>query len=230
MGNAIILASGGLDSYVLSWYVKNTLKKEVRLIFFDYGQKALKEELFCVKQLAREMNCELKIVNLDFLGEISTSLINKNESNSKEDIINWYVPCRNTIFLSIALAYAESLFIGKKEENDVYIGIKFEGEIRFNDTTKEYIEEMNKLAKSCTQVGEYEVFAPFIDKDKEELIQLGKKMGLKLEKSYSCYLGAGFKEIVNDKTPIHCGKCAGCLARKKGFKFSEVEDKSLYCE
>jgi len=225
--HAIILVSGGLDSFVTAHYVKK-LGKNIKLIFFNYGQKCLNEEKFCVKNLARQLNSELEIIDLTWLGKISTSLINKNKKTGNDEIINWYVPCRNTIFISIALAYAESDFLSKKIKSDIYIGIKHEGDLCFKDTTPKFLKKINDLAHVCVQKGNYKIIAPFIDKDKEEIIELAKKSNIDLQKTYSCYFGKGFKIVNKEKIPIHCGKCAGCLARKKGFKFSNMNDISIY--
>lgn len=228
---AIILTSGGLDSYVTSFYVKKSKKYgKIKILFFNYGQKCLRQEEFCVKKLAREIKAELKIIDLKWLGKISTSLINKNKKTGKEEIIKWYVPCRNTIFLISALAYAESDFLKSKEKikSDIFLGIKHEGEISFNDTKPIFLQKVNELIKVCVQRGKYKIIAPFINKDKENIIDLVSKLNLKLKKTYSCYIGAGFKKRKGEIIPVHCGKCAGCKARKKGFKFSNVRDPSFY--
>lgn len=223
---AIILASGGLDSFVLGYYLKKVKKiKNIKLLFFDYGQKCIKEELYCVKQLAKQLKARLKIIDVKWLGDISTSLINKNNKTGKDEVINWYVPCRNSIFLLSALAHAESLFLSGKEKNNIFIGIKHEGELTFNDTKPEFVKSINELVKNAVQKGEYEIIAPFIDKDKEDIIEFAKKIKVPLQYTYSCYIGTGKSR---DGIPIHCGKCAGCLGRKKGFKFSSVEDPTLY--
>jgi len=226
MTKALILASGGLDSSVLAYYVKKKMNKDISLLFFDYGQKSLKEELFCMRNLAKKLEAELKVVNLRWLGEISTSLINKGKGG-KEEIIKWYVPFRNSVFLTSALAHAESDFIRKNIKQDVYIGIKYEGKISFNDTKPEFLKAINSLAK-FSQKGKFRIIAPFINKDKEDIIDMAKKLKVNLGETYSCYLGAGFAKINGKKIPVHCGKCAGCKARKKGFKFSEVDDESFY--
>jgi len=223
---AIILTSGGLDSSVLAYYAKKKYKK-IKLLFFDYNQKARKEEIFCVKLLAKKLKCKLEIINLRWLGKISTSLINTNKKTGKEELIKWYVPCRNSLFIIAGLAFAESEFIRNKIESDILLGIKYEGEIRFKDTTPEFLRDINKLTKH-TQKGNFEIKAHFINKDKEDIIELSKRLGVNLEYTYSCYLGGGFAEINGKRIPIHCGKCAGCKARQKGFYFSNVRDISVY--
>ncbi|MDD5192585.1 MAG: 7-cyano-7-deazaguanine synthase [Candidatus Nanoarchaeia archaeon] len=232
MNNAIILCSGGLDSIVLAHYLKKIEKIEnLKLIFLDYGQKSLKEELSCVKKASEELESELKIINLRWLGEISTSLINK-QTNEKEikniknenELISWYVPCRNALFLLIGLAIAESEFISKNEKYDVYLGIKHEGELQFKDTTPEFLKQMNKTIEFCTQDWNYKFIAPFLKKDKEEVIEIAKKLNINLQDTYSCYIGKGFK----NNLPVHCGICGGCKSRKKAFKFSNITDPSVY--
>lgn len=225
---AIVLCSGGLDSFVTAWYVKKKLGyKKIKLLFFNYGQKSIKEELFCVKKLAKQLKAKLKIINLKWLGKISTSLINRNKKIGESEIIKWYVPCRNTIFLTCALAHAESDFLKDSIKSDIFIGIKYEG-LGFNDTKQIFLRKINELAEVCVQAGSYKIIAPFINKDKEEIIEIADKMGLKFEDTYSCYVGAGFKKVKGKILPFHCGMCAGCLARKKGFRFSSVKDKSVY--
>jgi len=238
MVNCILVASGGLDSSVLAYYIKNEIKpKKFILIFFDYGQRALKEELFCVREIAKDLNAELKIIGLGWLGKISTSLINKNEEipvtkeedlNSKQkgvkDIGKWWVPCRNALFLLIALAHAESYFISNKERYDVYIGIKDEGEVAMKDTTPEFLKAINELTEHCTKDGGYKIKAPFLNKDKVDVVKLGERYKINWLNTYSCYKGEGFR---NNK-PVHCGYCENCMLRKKAFYWANVEDVSLY--
>jgi 7-cyano-7-deazaguanine synthase len=231
MKQAIILTSGGLDSTVTAMHLKERYQskyKQVRLLFFNYGQKALKEELFCARKLAKKMNAELKVIGLKWLGKISTSLINTNKKTGKGEVIKWYVPCRNSLFLLAALAHAESEYIKNKNKTDIFIGIKYEGELCFKDTTPKFVKKINELIGVCVQKGDYKIKAPFLNKDKEDIIELANKIKIDLENTYSCYIGKGFKKIKNKKMPVHCGKCAGCLARKKGFEFSTVEDPSIY--
>lgn len=215
MKHAIILASGGLDSYVLAHFLKKE-KNRITILFINYNQKCLKNELKAVKKLSKEIYAKLEIVDLKWLGKISTSLINHNKKRNTE-ILNWYVPFRNSVFLNLALALAESKLINKKEKNEIYIGIKYEGNLRFKDTTSAFLKKMNEVAK-FSEKDNFKIKAPFLNLDKEDVINFAKKMNLNLEKTYSCYLGK----------PKHCGKCGGCLARKKGFKFSNVKDSTKY--
>ncbi len=234
MNNAILLISGGLDSVTLAYYLKRQKKFEnIKIIFIDYNQKCFEEELFCVKKCAENLKAKLKIIDAKWLGKISNSLINKKSSEEEirnikenEEIISWYVPCRNALFLLIGLSFAEAELISTGQKYDVYIGIKNEGELKFKDTTPEFLEKMNNLVGFCTQESNLKFKAPFLEKEKEEIIEIAKELKVPLEETYSCYIGGGFEKEI----PIHCGICGGCNARKKGFKFSGNDDPTRYKE
>jgi 7-cyano-7-deazaguanine synthase len=237
--NAIIVCSGGLDSVIAAYYVKKELKPEkMELIFFDYGQKPLKEEKACVEKLAKDLNAGLKVIDLKWLGEISGSLINKKgdvPETTKEDLgdlkgqkeerILWWVPCRNALFLLGALAHAESLFISTGERYVIYSGIKKEGNVNLKDTTPEFVKKINELAEEATFHGGYKIETPLMEYDKDEEVKLGEKLDVPWEWTYSCYVGKGFDK---NGIPIHCGKCANCMLRKTGFYWSDNRDKSIY--
>jgi len=219
MKNAIILCSGGLDSVVTSHFVKKKLGyNKIIILFFDYGQKSLDRERECSKNCALDLGAKFEEVSLKWLGNISNSLINKEGENNKlsekdlkdtkEESKNWYVPCRNIIFLSHAMALAESL-----GGSDIFVGFKFDAEGGYPDTTKEFVGEMNSLARiGCSK--RIRIIAPLIEKDKEEIILLGKELRVDFKKTYSCYIGK--------EKP--CGVCLACQLRKAGFKWAGRED------
>tara|TARA_Y100000034_G_scaffold129270_1_gene185410 strand:- start:963 stop:1643 length:681 start_codon:yes stop_codon:yes gene_type:complete len=223
MKNAIILCSGGLDSVVAAYYVKDKYKK-LKFLFFDYGQKALENEEKCCREISKRLNAEFVKVELPWLHEISTSMINREgfkETTEKDletdkGIENWYVPCRNSIFLINGLAFAESEFLKNKEKYDIVIGFENEGEAHFKDTTEGFVKKINELSTETTEG--YEILAPLIKKDKTEVIKLGKELKVPFELTYSCYIGG----------EGHCGKCLNCMLRKKGFYWAGVEDVSSY--
>ena len=228
MKNAIIVISGGLDSTVAAYYVKKRLNYDkIKFLFFDYNQKSLKEEELSVIKTAKILNAELKKINLQWLGEISTAILNKDkkipETTEKDleeenkDLMPWWVPCRNSIFLIAALAYAESEYLKNKEKYDIFIGLINEGRVHMKDTTKEFIESINNLQKHATDNGNFKIFAPLIDKDKTEIIKLGKELNVPFELTYSCYIENG-----------PCGKCLNCMLRKKAFYWAGIEDTTFY--
>jgi len=225
MKNAMVLCSGGLDSVVVAYSIKNKYRK-LKLLFFDYGQRALKEEEKCVREISKKLNSNFEKVKLPWLGDISTAMLNREgefkstiekDLEKKEDLLTWWVPCRNSIFLINALAFAESEFLKNKERYDIIIGLKNEGEAHFKDTTERFIKKINNLVKDATNDGDYEIIAPLIKLDKPEVIKLGEKLKIPFELTYSCYIENG-----------HCGKCLNCMLRKKGFYWAGVKDPTKY--
>src|SRR3989344_7008338 len=113
MTNAIILLSGGLDSSVTAYYVNQELSPgKILCLFIDYGQRARKEEEYCAMEISKAIKADFKKIHLDWLNDISTAFLNSNleapetkdidledAEKSKKDILNWWVPCRNSLFL-----------------------------------------------------------------------------------------------------------------------------------
>lgn len=229
--NAIILCSGGLDSSVAAYYVKKKLKyRRIIILFFDYGQRTIREERKASKKIARKLKADFKEINLEFLKRVSTSLINKNKrikrikrkqlKNAKKEAEKYYVPCRNTIFLIYALTLAESLQIKEKKVYDIFTGFKCEGKEAYPDTTHEFVKEINNLKKTATSV-KGKIIAPLIKLDKDEIIVLGKKLGTDFGNTFSCYAGLNKK---------HCGYCLSCRLRQEAFYWANVKDPTNYKE
>jgi len=226
MKNSIILCSGGIDSVTTAYYAKKRVGyKEMIILFFNYAQKSLKQERECSKDCAKILDAEFMEIELGWLGNISQSLINKKGKikklerkqlkNTRQESDKYYVPCRNTVFLVYALALAESLYIKNKEKYDILVGFKNEGKESFPDTTPEFVRKMNELAEISTKG--FRIIAPLIEKDKEDIIILGKEIGVDFNKTHSCY--------VKNK---HCGKCLACMLRKEGFYWANVQDTTKY--
>jgi 7-cyano-7-deazaguanine synthase len=241
---AICLVSGGVDSVTCLYYVKYRLKpKDLKIIFCNYGQRTFEEEAYCIKKIASLLNSELKIIDLRWLGEISTSLLTKKDveipetkiedlwdpEKAKARILRWWDPCRNAILILVALAHAESLDIKYGMKYDVYIGIRRETPIAMKDNTPEFIEIMNKVVEHATHYGGYKVYAPLITYDKDKVVKLGEELKVPWQYTYSCYRGGlGFTEIEGEKIPIHCGWCSNCRRRILAFKDAGIKDPSYY--
>jgi 7-cyano-7-deazaguanine synthase len=225
MKNAIVICSGGLDSVTTAYYVKKKLNYDkIRIIFFDYGQKGVEMERECSRKCAGKIGADQIEMNLFFLGELSKSLINKEGKvnklgeadlkDTKEESKVWYVPNRNSLFINHAVALAESL-----GGADIFLGFKNEGREDYSDTTPEFVKKMNELVKiACSN--EIKVIAPFIEKDKEDIIHVAKQLGVRLGDTFSCYIG---KEK-------HCGYCLACKLRQQGFKWAGIDDPTEYGE
>ncbi len=222
MKNAIILCSGGIDSVVTGHYAKKRLRyNQITILFFNYNQKSLLKERECSRNCSKEIKAMFNEIKLDWLSRISTSLINKKGKtkrlkrkdlrDTKEESEKFYVPCRNTVFLAYALALAESLFIKEKKKFDIFVGFKNEGKESYPDTTKEFVNEMNKLSMISTKG--FRIYAPLIEKDKEDIILLGGKLGVNFKKTHSCYI-----------SNVPCGKCLACMLRKEGFYWAGLKD------
>lgn len=224
MKNAIVLCSGGIDSVVTGHYVRKTLKySKIIVLFFDYNQKSLVKERECSRNCSKELGAKFNEIKLDWLGKISTSLINKkgragkinNLKDTKKESMKYYVPCRNTVFLVYALALAESLLLKENNKYDIFVGFKNEGKESYPDTTNEFVNEMNNLSKVSAKG--FKIIAPLIEMDKEDIVLIGKRLGVDFKKTHSCYI-----------SNIPCGKCLACKLRKAGFYWAGIDDETEY--
>lgn len=204
-----------------SWKVREEYDKKI-ILFFDYGQKSFSGERASAKKCAGDIGGEFVELRLPELGAMSGSLINKSgevREMGREDLKDtskegekFYVPCRNTVFLVYSLALAESRF----KECDLIVGFKNEGKEYYPDTTKSFVNDFNKLCRACN--GRFKVIAPLHDMDKEDIVLLGRELGVSLGETWSCYVG-GEKQ---------CGKCLACALRREGFRWAGVEDETVY--
>lgn len=227
--NAIVICSGGLDSVVTAFYAKKKQNyAKIIILFFDYGQKSIKQEKKYSSLCAKSINAEFVEINLDWLGKISHSLINKpgkikkltrkDLKDTQTESNKFYVPGRNTLFISYALALADALWIKKKEEYDILLGFKCEGKESYPDTTEEFVEKMNALAKRGYSK-KNKVLAPLIKMDKEDIILLGQELGVDFKKTFSCY---------NPLKSNQCGFCLACKLRQEGFYWANIKDPTSY--
>jgi 7-cyano-7-deazaguanine synthase len=241
--NAINMISGGVDSVTTAYYVNKELKpKSQLLIFCNYKQRTYDYEEFCIKRISEELRLPLKIIDLSWLGEISTSLLTHPEKEitetkeadlwdpekAQQRILKWWDPCRNAILLLVGLSHSESFYISRGERYDVYIGIRRETPVAMKDNTPEFLEEMNRAAEQATHHGGYRLLAPLITYDKDKVVELGEKLGVPWEYTYSCYSGQGFRRVGNRRLPVHCSKCSNCKRRILAFRDAGVKDPSVY--
>lgn len=213
MKKAISVFSGGLDCTVATCVFDE--EYEIHAITFDYGQKAVKQEIDASKRICEKMGWMHEVIDLPWLSKISTSSLNTDADipelgeddlddldKSSETASNVWVPARNTVFTSIALSYAES--IGAEI---IIVGWNGEEGATFPDNSKQYMEKFNELI-DVGSPDKIRIEAPAIDLNKEEIVELGIKVGAPMELSYSCYKG--------DDKP--CGVCESCMRRKRAFK------------
>jgi len=226
MKKAVCLLSGGLDSSVALAIAKFEGYEIYALTFF-YNQKHSRE-LESAKKIARYFKVkEHKILNIP-LNEIGISALtdrnveiptkkNYNEIKRKKEIPPTYVPSRNIIFLSYALAYAETL-----DADAIFIGVNQIDYSNYPDCRKEFIQKFQEVAKIGTKRGiegkEIEIKTPLINLKKAEIIRKGFSLKVPFELTWSCYKG---KEKA-------CGKCESCVLRLKGFEEVGLEDPLEY--
>ena len=131
-----------------------------------------------------------------------------------------YVPARNTIFLSFALAYAETI-----KSQDVFIGVNALDYSGYPDCRPEYIKSFETMSNLATKTGvqgksKMQIHTPLIDLGKSEIIEKGIELGVDYGKTHSCY--------DPDHKGISCGLCDACILRKEGFKKAKINDPILY--
>lgn len=221
---AVILLSGGLDSATVLYQAKAE-GWECYTISFDYQQRHRRElaSARAIAHLAQVANHQLMSFNLGQLGgsALTDHSIDLPQDRSlaqmSEDIPVTYVPARNTIFLSFALAYAE--IIGAK---CVYIGVNALDYSGYPDCRPDYLQAMQEVFKLGTKQGRegqpITIVAPLINLKKTEIIQLGNQLQVPWEKTWSCYAGG-------EKA---CGICDACRLRLAAFAELGLEDPVLY--
>jgi len=211
---AVVLLSGGLDSATVLYIAKKKFQRCSCLIF-DYGQRHSRE-LKSAKKIAACAGADYKTVNFFFPWK-GSSLIDKNKKipyNRKigSGIPSTYVPGRNTIFLSYALSFAETI-----DAKKIFIGanaVDFSG---YPDCRPQYYKNFNKLLSVGTKNGDIKIETPLLYKTKKEIVELAVKLGVPLELTWSCYSGG--------KRP--CGKCDSCILRAKGFALAGRKDPGI---
>lgn len=221
MKKAVVLLSGGLDSATTLAFVKSKGYNPYALSIF-YGQRN-QVELFAAKRVAAFLKVEEhKLLDLDLRLFGGSSLTDKTKVLAHEDngseIPNTYVPARNTIMLSLALAYAEVL-----ESNYIFFGANIHDYSGYPDCRPEYIKAFEAMANLSTKrsvMGEkIHIEAPLINMSKAEIIKTGMDLGLDYSITHSCY-----SPIDN----LACGVCSACFYRKKGFIEANVADPTIY--
>ena len=220
---AVVLLSGGLDSSTVLYYAKQNGYK-CFCLFFDYGQKH-KKELRSSRIIAKKLSCPLKIVKIN-LPWTKSSLLNtkieipvdsnrlrppqRGEASPEAGTVlpSTYVPGRNTIFISFALSYAESIGAGT-----IFIGANAVDYSGYPDCRPGYYRAFNIVLKALGM--KIKIDAPLIKLTKAKIVKLALKLKMPYSLTWSCYKGG--------KKP--CGVCDACRFRQKGFQESGILEK-----
>ncbi|MDX1335371.1 MAG: 7-cyano-7-deazaguanine synthase QueC [Gammaproteobacteria bacterium] len=220
-GRAVVLLSGGMDS-ATTLAIAADQGYEVYALSFRYGQRH-SAELDAAMNLARMFGAaEHKIVDLDLStigGSALTDMDIAVPTEPGEGIPVTYVPARNTIFLSIALGWAEVL-----ESTDIFIGVNAVDYSGYPDCRQEFIQAYEKMANLATKAGveghKLTIHTPLIDLTKADIILRGQDLGMDYRVTVSCYAA--------DAQGQACGVCDACRLRRKGFEDAGVADQTIY--
>lgn len=217
--NFIALLSGGLDSSVA---VATEVQRGGKglILFFDYGQRAVKRERKASQVLAKHFGLEFRSVSLPFLAEITKTALVMNDQvipqigldkldnrdaalKSAQEV---WVPNRNGLFLNIAACFAEALGIQK-----ILVGFNAEEALTFPDNSANFVNKAQEFFRLSTLSG-LEVLAPTLGMNKSEIVQRGLELKVPFEKTWSCYQ-AGRKQ---------CGQCESCLRSLRAYHVSGI--------
>ncbi len=225
---AVVLSSGGIDSTTAMAIAKDEGYEIYSLSFF-YGQRHA-FELKAAEKVAEAVGvAEHLVINIDLRKIGGSSLTDdidvpkdRNEAEMIQKIPVTYVPARNTIFLSFALAWAEVI-----QSSDIFIGVNAIDYSGYPDCRPEYIDAFERMANLATKAGvegdiKIRIRTPLIRLTKAQIIQKGIELGMDYGLTHSCY----------DPSPLGlaCGRCDSCLLRIKGFKEAVVTDPTKYIE
>ena len=223
---AIVLLSGGLDSTTTTAIAQNQ-GYAIHALTFRYGQRH-ELEISAAKRVASYFNVvEHVIAEIDlrtFGGSALTNDISVPKDRSVEEMGNaipiTYVPARNTIFLSFALAWAEVL-----ETNNIFIGVNALDYSGYPDCRPEYIEAFQHMANLATKAGvegkqRILIHTPLINLSKAQIIQTGLELGIDYSMTVTCYDPS--------TSGLACGRCDACLLRLKGFLENGISDPAEY--
>jgi len=208
---ALVMLSGGLDSATCLFWAKQRFP-EVLAITFNYSGRLVHEKR-ATASLAKSAGIkELIEVDLPFVKEASDFYNGRMKKRDSDGRWSSYVPARNLIFYSIAAHYAEYLgarrIVGGHNLHDIEF---------FKDASSEYIKRLNALFKAgCLLCNgrAYQILLPLAKKNRKEIVKLAIKLGIPIEKTWSCH----------DEGDFHCGKCYACKQRLEAFRALGLED------
>jgi len=220
MKSAVVLLSGGLDSMVCAALAREA-GFSVLALTVDYGQRH-RAELESARAIAEGLAQRHIVLPLDlraFGGSALTTDIDVPKEGVGPGIPVTYVPARNTIFLSLALGFAEA-----SGALDIFIGVNALDYSGYPDCRPEFIAEFQKLATLATKAGAegepFTIHAPLLRMSKADIAREAQRLGLDAALSHSCY----------DPLPDgrHCGRCDACRLRAKGFAEAGIADPTVY--
>ncbi len=222
---AIVLSSGGLDSTTCLAIAAASHFTPLYSLSFDYGQRHRHELVAAAKQAERFGAAEHRIITIDLRqfgkSALTADIAVPKGPSAAGQIPITYVPARNTIFLSYALAWAEVL-----EVRDLFIGVNAVDYSGYPDCRPEFIAAFEKMANLATRMTVEQtsrplrIHCPLLHLSKAQIIGRGMELGVDYGQTHSCY--------DPDDQGLACGQCDSCRLRKKGFADAQVQDPTVY--
>lgn len=209
---AVVLLSGGMDSTTLLYFAKK-IHGQVYALIFDYGQRHRKE-IEHAERIAKQYDIEytihkIKIPKFDGSPLVDQKTLVPGQDQKQQKIT--VVPLRNSMFLIHACAFAV-----KHEAEDVYIGAVQDDQEAYPDCRPEFFRSFQELLE--VQELNLHIRYPFVNKDKTKIVEIGEKLGVPWDLTWTCYVG-------QEKA---CGKCDACLERLSAFHENNLSDPIQY--
>lgn len=225
VSRAVVLLSGGLDS-TTALAVARSHGLECYALTVRYGQLH-QVELDAAARVAAALGArEHRVVAVDLSPIAQSALTTASidvpkdrslaEIGAPGDVPSTYVPARNTVLLSLALAWAESL-----GARDIYVGVNVLDASGYPDCRPEFVRAFEALAQVATRAGGFRIHAPLIEMTKAEIVRLGVSLGIDYSITHSCYDPVG---------GAACGRCDACALRRKGFAEAGISDPTRYAK
>ncbi|HEY3395895.1 MAG TPA: 7-cyano-7-deazaguanine synthase QueC [Lacipirellulaceae bacterium] len=225
-GDAVVLLSGGLDSATTA-AIARAEGYRLFALSIDYGQRH-RFELEAARRVAKSLGVAKHIVASVGLNQFGGSALtdaiavplDRDYEEISQGIPNTYVPARNTVFLALALGYAETVGAA-----DLFIGVNAVDYSGYPDCRPEFIAAFEKLASLATKAGvekiiNYRIHTPLIQMTKAEIIRRGHELGVSYALTHSCY--------APNEAGVACGRCDACRLRLKGFAEAGLRDPIAY--
>ena len=225
MKKAVILLSGGMDSATVLAYAQQQ-GYDCYALSFSYGQRH-SSELVAAAAIAKQAKVRHEVIDLELsrfggsaLTDTKINVPDYKDNKEQTDIPVTYVPARNTVFLSVALAWAETL-----NAHAIFIGVNAVDYSGYPDCRSEFISAFEAMANLATKEGiegdtPLKIITPLIELTKGEIIKLGDSLGVDYSQTITCYSA--------DEQGRACGQCDACILRIKGFEEANIKDNTLY--
>ncbi|WP_158851154.1 7-cyano-7-deazaguanine synthase QueC [Saccharothrix deserti] len=219
--HTVVIASGGLDSTVLAYWLA-ARHSRLTLLSFDYGQRH-RVELRHAAEIARLLHSRHEIIDLTSLGALMTgsaltdaSVAVPNGHYTDESMVVTVVPNRNAVMLDIAVSVAIAA-----RADAVAFGAHAGDHSVYPDCRPEFVERFARSVHAANDgllVPEFQVLAPFLSLSKTDIVRLGIALEVPFARTWSCYRGQ----------EVHCGTCGTCVERREAFRDNDIDDPTVY--